>query len=47
MINFIRRPSIRGDSEALPKGVQLRSGQVVAFLLPYSGRETAVASGDG
>jgi len=25
----------------------LRPGQVVAFLLPHSGRETTVADGDG
>lgn len=47
MINFIRRPSIRGDSEALLEGVQLRSRQMAAFLLPHSGGETTVASSDG
>lgn len=41
------RSSIRGDSEALPKGVQLRPGQMVAFLLPHSGGEATMVSGDG
>lgn len=47
MINFIRRSSIGGDSEALPEGVQLRPGQMAALLLPHSGGEATVASGDG
>lgn len=47
MINFICRPSIRGDSEALPKGVQLRPRQMVAFLLPHSGGKAALANSNG